>query len=120
LLLGGEGFSPSTVCPSAGPDNFQEEIFNQESAGGSSDPWRQDPGVVLKEVPLGTPVDEARSVMERHRFECSDGQSEGKACLVCKACKATGWMTADVAIVVLYYRGGKITDVSVHTYGDGP
>jgi hypothetical protein len=110
----------STVWGSDRTDALQKAVFEQQAVYSPSGEWKQDPRAVLNEVPLGTPVERARWVMLGHGFECSDEESEdGGPFLFCKASRATGWWTSEVAMVKLLYREGRIASVDVRTYGDG-
>ena len=49
-------------------------------------PPRLKPDLVLQEIPLGTPLANARAVMERHGFSCWSGvQDNYRICLYCTA-----------------------------------
>src|SRR5271157_84550 len=70
---------------SAKLDSLQEEIEKQATVDTEGGWWRKDPGVVLKEIPIGTPVDQARAFMEGHGFKCSEQHAEqGDAYLLCR------------------------------------
>jgi hypothetical protein len=98
-------------------DALQEAIARQPTIEAKAGWWKKDPGVVLQEIPLGTPLSQARAVMKGHGFECSEG-AEG--CLVCKAFKRTDWLCGIITIVTIHHQGGKVTDLEVVRQYDGP
>jgi len=57
-------------------DPFQEEITSAGVLEGTAGYWKIKPDVVLKEIPVGTPVLQAQAVMEKHGFSSSYGSTE--------------------------------------------
>jgi len=102
------------------PDPLQEEIRKQRSERQSNGLSTVSPAPVLKYVPLGTSIEEAQKVMASHGFECSPSDNAAHPRLVCKASRNIGFMVAEVIRVILYHEEGKITNVEVATYLDGP
>lgn len=116
-------------CQIAGPvssgnlsgrlDSLQEEIWKQPSE--SQDGLHSVSATpVLKYIPLGTAIEQAKAVMEAHGFRCSSDNQEGRCRLVCVASRNIRLMVADVIRVSLYHEAGRITDVKVITFVDAP
>jgi hypothetical protein len=118
LFQGCQLASPTSSSQLVGhPDPLQEEIRNQPVEGQTNGLSTVSPAPVLKYVPLGSSIEEAKKVMESHGFDCSGSDEDA---LVCKASRNRGLMMAEVIRVILYHEAGKITNVKVGTYLDGP
>ena len=102
-------------------DPLQETIFKQSQLENMNGCWRKDPAAVLKEVPLGTSLEQARSIMSRHGFRCEEqAGEENDSFLLCVASRNKSWMMADVIKVRLYHQAGKVSAVEIYTYFDAP
>ena len=102
-------------------DPLQAEIFKQYKLAARPGWWKPDSAIVLAEIPAGTPLPEAHSVMQRHGFQCSDGLSDEQGTyLHCTAYRRTGRKTCDRISVKVYDQGGRVTDIDVTTYYDVP
>jgi hypothetical protein len=99
------------------PDPLQKEIFNQPrlSDGGVD----RNPDPVLRLIPVGTPVEQARAVMEAHGFHCSDDRRSGPATLECKAHSYLGCLVTEYIRVTLYLEAGKVSRAEVVAYATG-
>jgi hypothetical protein len=103
------------------PNPFLEALFKSEVLVIMEDgkpvklnPPLLKPDVVLREIPLRTPVAEARAVMERHGFSCQGGVRENfQTCLYCKAYKRTSAVLADRVVVKLFYEDQRVVNVAV-------
>lgn len=102
------------------PDSLQHRICKADVLESSAGSWKLCPDVVLREIPLGTPVDEAQSVMKRQGFSCRDATEDNRKFLLCRSSQMTSWITSTAIEVRLYNQTGKITDVEVATYYEGP
>jgi hypothetical protein len=72
------------------------------------------PDLVLREVPLQTPLPQAQAVMERHGFSCWAGvQKNYRTCLYCTAYRPRTALAADKVVVKLYYEQKRVTGVEV-------
>lgn len=121
LFQGCQLASPPSSSPLVGhPDPLQEEIRNQPVEGQTNGLATVSPAPVLKYVPLGTSIEEAKKVMESHGFDCSASNDDTHPYLVCKASRNRGLMMAEVIRVILDNEAGKITKVEVVRYLDGP
>ena len=102
-------------------DPLQAEIFKQYTLMARPGWWKPDPGIVLREIPAGTPLAEARAVMEKHRFNCVDGLGDEKGTyLRCVANRRTGRKTNDRIDMKIYYEAGRVKDIDVTSYYDVP
>ena len=103
------------------PNPFLEAIFKAEVLVIMEDgkplklnPPLLKPDVVLREIPLKTPVAEARAVMEKHGFSCQGGVRENfQTCLYCKAYRRTSAVLADRVVVKLFYEDQRVVNVAV-------
>jgi hypothetical protein len=122
-MIGCEGVSPALIGQDERNEPLQEAIFSQAKL---QSPQEQicvtNPAWVLLEIPLGSPVDKARAVMQRHGFQCADLlTSDKRPFLSCTASKRTSWVTADSIRVEIYYQAGEVTDLKVITFrNNGP
>ena len=102
-------------------DPLQAEIYQQYHLLARPAWWKPNPEVVLKEIPQGTPIAEARAVMAGHGFFCSGGLGDEKgAYLQCEAFRRTGRVTRDRISVKIYYERGQVTDIDVTSFYDVP
>ncbi len=122
VVLGGcQALTPSNSRPNTSADPLQEAILKERDLESKAGWWRKPPDPVLKEVPLGTPVDQAQTVMAGHGFSCSPHGDEGRGpSVLCWAHQPTSWLAGTIIQVTLHHRDGKITDVEVVTAYDGP
>jgi hypothetical protein len=103
-----------SVGPGGPPDPLVEEILKQPAPKKAPVPGTPDPlaAVVLAEVPLQTPVDQARAVMERHGFSCwSNVPDDRGVCLHCTAWVRRNNCYADRVVVKLYYESRRVVKV---------
>ena len=107
-----------TVAPAGPPDPLVEAVLKeaaQKRAPGpnaAGDLAADLAAVVLKEVPLQTPLDKARPVLERHGFSCWSGVQDDKGvCLHCTAWKRKGPYYADRVVVKLFYENRRVVRV---------
>jgi hypothetical protein len=106
-------------CQIGRPDLLQEEIRKQPSEY-QNGLQVVSATCVLKYIPLGTSIEQAKRFMESHDFRCSSENKDSPCYLIYTASKNAGFMMAEVILVTLDYEAGKITDVKVATYLDGP
>jgi hypothetical protein len=119
LFLGCQLASPISSGIRIGrPDPLWEEIRKE-----SEDPDARhvvSPAPVLKYIPLGTPIEQAKTLMKAHGFRCSSDEKDSNSYLEFVASKNDGFMMAWVIRVLFYHQAGKVTDVKVLSYLDGP
>lgn len=115
---GCQALGSSSISGSSKIDPLQEEIAQPLKS--KINQGRKDPEVVLKEIPIGTPVGQARAVMEGHGFKCSEGSKEGSSYLLCHASLRTGLMTGTGIDVKIFHQASRVTGAEVVTYYDGP
>ena len=132
LLLCGGVVGCLTTNPSAPtqpetPNAFVAEILKQEklvvkdakNVEIKMDPPRVSPEVVLREIPLQTPLANARAVMERHGFSCQGGvRDEYRDCLYCTTYRRKTAAIADRVTVKLYLEQKRVVDVVVNVEHD--
>lgn len=94
--------------------------MKQEDVEAKPGCWRKDPAVVLKEIPVGMPVDQARAIMEGHGFECSQHTEEGSSYLLCQAYQRTSILTGTRIDVNIFHQASRVTGAKVSTRYDGP
>jgi hypothetical protein len=121
---------PSAPFQPDPPNPFLEEILKQEvlpatgadgkvlkGADGKeirSNPPVVKPDVVLREIPLRTPLAEARKIMERHGFTCYGGiRDQFQDCVYCRAYRRKSTMVADRVVVKLFYENERVVNVVV-------
>jgi hypothetical protein len=104
------------VGPSEPPDPLVEEILSQPTPKKAPPPGATDPraAVVLLEVPLQTPLAQARATLEQHGFSCWSGVPDAKGmCLHCTAWKRRGRYYGDRVVVKLFYENQRVIKVEV-------
>ena len=107
-------FGPSPMPEGGAPDLFLEAILKQETVESKPGWSKLKTEAVLKEIPLATPLAQARTIMERHGFSCWAGLSDGKGeYLHCTAYKQKSKGRSEKIVVKLYYDTKRITDVEV-------
>jgi hypothetical protein len=113
-LLGCVTF-PSSPTPSTDiPDPFIEEIARQEIIFRLPTFAILSPEIILREVPLQTPVEQARSFMAGHGFSCWRGVPDTKGtCLLCKAYRQKTPTTADRIVVKFFYDQKRVVSVEI-------
>ena len=71
--------------------------------------WKHSAAPVLKEIPPGTPVEQARSVMQGHGVTCElDTHADGGPVLIGSAYRRTGWLCGYRTEVTLSCPAGKV------------
>jgi hypothetical protein len=98
------------------PDRLVEEIVKEATRTKTPGPDTATglEALVLQEVPLQTPLAQARAVMERHGFSCWIGVPDDKGvCLHCTAWRRTSTHYGDRIVVRLYYENRKVVKVGV-------
>lgn len=143
------GCSLASLSPSAKnkqPDEFQEELEKAEFLEGQPT-WKLKPDVVLRHIPIGTSIEQAKCYMETHGFTCTFGSTDEddrkamlppeKGCppdnlsylndsnrvrgtyLTCWVYKRVDWLTGYSTTVTFYFDNGKVTNVEAMraTYG---
>jgi uncharacterized protein YceK len=74
---------------------------------------------VLKEIAVDSPIEQARAVLEKHGFECSDGSSDNdEKPEQKKFLRATTWRQAGLLggkrlNITVYHQDDKVTNVEV-------
>jgi hypothetical protein len=103
-------------------DPFVAALAEQAAHETTPVPNTVDPltALVLREVPLQTPLDKARATMEKHGFSCWSGfrDDKGGICLHCTAWKPRRGYYADRVVVKLFYEQRKVVRVEVHVDRD--
>jgi hypothetical protein len=107
-------FDSSPVPPNGNPDPLLEEILKQETLVKKPDSATLKPDVIFREVPIRTPLAEARAIMERHGFSCWSGVADSKGtCLHCSAYKPKKQGLADKIVVKLFYETQRIVNAEI-------
>lgn len=81
--------------------------------------------VVLAQVPIGTPVEDAQRFMEREGFACTRSTNaafldrKGLDCIHCDRSEGSGWVQRRWQVAVVH-RDGKVTEVIASTGLVGP
>ena len=89
-------------------DPLVEEIANQAAVGKRVGSTPQSPDLILKEIPLKTPVKEAQAIMKEHGFTCWSAVPDGyKTCIHCTAYKSMPKGLGYKIVVKLYYDSEK-------------
>jgi hypothetical protein len=103
--------SPATLA-NGKPDPFVEEIVKQEAFEKTPAAAKFKPDAILKAIPLQTPLEQARAVMEGHGFSCWAGvPGTYGPCLQCTVFKPKNQYVADKIVVKLYYQKKRISNV---------
>lgn len=79
--------------------------------------------VVLKEIPLGTVIDQAQEFIEREGFECTflnEDIRKGRTILHCDRSDQVEWPVSRRWQVLLTCDSGKVVEVNVHSGLVGP
>jgi hypothetical protein len=118
----GCGTFNSSAAPQNGvPDPLLEEIVKQGVPGKKSWPVPLQADAVLREVPVLTPVAQARAVMERHGFSCWPCVPDsGGTCLHCTAYRRKSPLAADKVVVKLFYEADRVVYEEVTVEYDVP
>jgi hypothetical protein len=119
FFLGCTTLPSTTPAPEAAPDRFVTEIFNGDTRKIKIGSAGVDTDIILKEIPLKTPVDQARTVMESHGFKCWSGVHDGYSiCLHCTAYRRKNSEKADKILVKFFYENKRVIGVEgVIEYG---
>jgi hypothetical protein len=113
-FLGCATFEPGPVPQNGKLDPFLDEIVRQEPLEKKLWSVTLKPDVVLRDIPLQTPVAEARAIMERHGFSCWSGVADAKGkCLHCTAYIRKSPDYADRVVVKLFYDTERVVNVAV-------
>jgi hypothetical protein len=76
---------------------------------------------VRRDVPLGTPLDDARKTMEKKGFKCRAYTSEdGSNWIDCRIWERRGFLVARVRRVWIETRNGAVSGIKFREYLDGP
>ena len=124
-LLACAGFAGCQVVSLGEPgtarkaDPLQEALLKAEVVEAKQGWWKYNPAAVLKEVPPGTPVEQARSVMQGHGFTCKQATGATGSSLVCRAYRPLNTLLSHVTVVTFACRAGKVGEVTVIAYDDG-
>jgi hypothetical protein len=114
LALGCMTFDPRPPAPEAKADAWVDEILKQDVLESKNKWSKLKAEVVLKEVPLHTPLAQARSIMERHGFSCWAGLSDNRGdYLHCTAYKRKNQSCADKLTIKFHYDAKRIVDAEV-------
>jgi hypothetical protein len=110
---------PATAPTEKKPvDPLVQEILKSDNRDKKVGVNGVDPDVILKEIPLQTPVAKARSIMEKHGFSCWAGvPADYRICLDCRFYKQKNSAVADMIQVKLYYDNNRISGVDVTVNG---
>jgi hypothetical protein len=112
--LGCATFDTDATPPDGQPDPLLVAILRQEAVAKVLTAVTVKPDVVLQEIPLQTPVAEARSIMERHGFSCWSRVPDGdRTCLYCIAYKRKRRDLADKVVVKLFHADRLVVQVEV-------
>ena len=113
-FLGCATIDSTTRAEVVKPDPLCEQISKQKTIEVGSGWCKVDPAVVLKEIPLGTPLPQARSIMEGHGFHCLDGTGDSQGIfLKCTANNGSRWVVAVGTVVKIYHQAGRVTDIQI-------
>jgi hypothetical protein len=118
-VLGCMTLDPASPPPEPKADNWIDELLKQEAVESKNKWHKLKPDFVLKEVPLQTPLAQARSIMERHGFSCWAGLSDNRGdYLHCTAYKRKNQACADKLTVKFHYDARRVIDCEVILEGD--
>jgi hypothetical protein len=118
-LLGCATLPSTAPTPEEVPDRFVSEIFKADTRDKKVGLTGVDADVILKEVPLRTPIAQARTVMESHGFTCWSGVPDSNSiCLHCTVYRRKNSEVADKVLVKLYYENKRVRGVeAIIEYG---
>jgi hypothetical protein len=114
--------SAAQAAAGANPDPFLVEILKgdvlEKKPGvpkdGKAPTSRLNSARLQKEVPLQTPLAQAKSTMERHGFTCWAGLSDGRGeYMQCDTYQVKNQRSAERIIVKIYYRMNRVVDFEV-------
>ena len=109
-ITAGAGPAP----PDAPPDPLLEQILKQDVLESKPGASRLNPKPILKEIPLQTPLSQARATMERHGFSCWSGLSDNRGeYLHCTAYKPKNQRVSEKILVKLYYDTKRVIYIEV-------
>jgi hypothetical protein len=112
--LGCLTFNPGAAPQIGQPDPFVETIAKQPVLGKVDQTAVLKPDIVLEEVPLHTPVAQARAIMEQHGFSCwARVPDNNRECLHCTAYLYQRGGSADRIVVKLIYEKQQIVKAEV-------
>jgi hypothetical protein len=117
-LLGCGTLHTSHASPAGLPDPFLCELLKQDALEKKPGVAVLKPDLVLQEIPRGTPVAQARTIMEGHGFTCWPGVPHGlSTVLYCMAYqyRAKDQLT-DKVVVELYYDAHHVVGAEVTVY----
>jgi len=107
-------FRGDTAGPVPAPDPFLAEIARQPCLTKTTGSAVLKPEVVFQQVPLHTPLKEARAIMERHGFSCWAAVPDGsRMCLHCTAYHRKRVDYMDRIVVKLYYENQRVVNAEV-------
>jgi hypothetical protein len=113
-LAGCLGVDSAAVVKSVPPDPFVEELLRQEVLTRDKDSATLKNTVVLRDIPVKTPLAKARAFMEQHGFSCWANVPCGAyTCLHCTAYKRKRQDLADRVVVKLIYQDQKVIGAEV-------
>jgi hypothetical protein len=76
---------------------------------------------IIKVIPPGTRVDEARRIMERNGFACEPSKDDdGREYIWCVYSSSVSWLVSCRWAVSLYHRDNKVDEVTVSLAYTGP
>jgi hypothetical protein len=116
MLSGCATVHPSATPESSRSDPLVDEIIKQEALDKKGVLAKPRTNIVLEEIPLKTPVDRARSIMQGHGFTCWAGvpdQATGGICLYCSAYKRVDSTHADRVVAKLFYEQQRVVKIEV-------
>jgi len=113
-FLGCETVNAPAPLATAKPDPFVEAILKGDALEKTPALAKLKPDAVFKEIPLQTPLAQARAVMEGHGFSCWAGvPGTYGPCLYCTVFKRINPYTADKIVVKLYDHKKRVSNAEV-------
>ena len=73
--------------------------------------------LLLRRIPLGTPIEKAQRVLEKEGFVCEDQQSQEGPYLICAQRQAEGSPVAVERRIVVQYADGRVTNIDAKILG---
>ena len=105
--------SPGSVSAPA-DDRLVPKIALHDDAGATK-------AEIIKVIPPGTRVDEARRIMERNGFACEASKDDGgREYIWCVFSRSVSWLVSCRWAVRLYHRDDRIDEVAVSLAYTGP